>query len=403
MKKIEKKVIGIALVMVMLVAMLIPSISSAAMREVTIKDSKLKEAILTQNNVDTNNDGIITEEEMKNVERIQIPEGVLDLTGLEYATNLGDITIKYSEKMPDLSRINSASNEIGINIDVSNATTTVNLDFLKDIKKLSYVMIYKPDTEEPININYSALSEIKTLNSLSLRYGTAPKSIKELGNLNYLLGLEIAGNIENDNETIDLSGIEDFTNLTSLTIVDYNLQNVSKVGKLENLADLNFCDVKGISDLSALANCNELKYVEIRSTDLSDVSFLENKRNIWGLHLANSPIKNIKGQKDLILLVDTLSSLDVLSVDLEGIKIENMEQYIEMQKALSADEPEMESSNTEDTEKTSTEVKTETKKQAEKPTRIPQAGINVAGSVISVLVAISVAILVVAFVKVKRK
>ena len=67
MKKMEKKVISITLVMVMLVVMLIPSISSATTGEVTIKDSKLKEAIAEQ--ADINKDGIITEEEMKNVNR----------------------------------------------------------------------------------------------------------------------------------------------------------------------------------------------------------------------------------------------------------------------------------------------------------------------------------------------
>ena len=63
----------------------------------------------------------------------------------------------------------------------------------------------------------------------------------------------------------------------------------------------------------------------------------------------------------------------------------------------------MEKSNTENTEKTPTEVKTETKKQVEKPTRIPQAGINVVGNTISILVAMSVVMLAVAFVKAKRK
>lgn len=401
MKKTKKEVISITLLGLILLTMLIPSISLAAEGGITIKDAKLKEAIVTQNEVDINNDGIITEEEMKNVKRIQIPEDVTDLTGLEYATNLEEITIKYSEKMPDLSKVNSKSEDIGINIDVSEATTTVKLDFLKNLKKLSYVMIYKPDTDNPINIDYSALSQIKTLNSLSLRYGVAPKSIKELGNLNYLLRLEIAGNIGNDNETIDLSGIEDFTNLTSLTIVDYNLQNVSKVGQLANLADLTFCDVKGISELSALANCNELQYVEIRSTDLADVSFLENKRNIWGLHLTNSPIKNIKEQKDLILLVATLPSLDVLSLDFEGIKIENMEQFKQIRDFLSADETNNENVNIENSEKTKIEDNKETK--TEKPTRIPQAGSNIVTYVSLVGIVMIVAMLAVLFVKAKRK
>lgn len=407
MKKMEKKVLSITLVMIMLVAMLIPTSSSATTGEVTINDRKLKEAILTQNDVDTNHDGIITEEEMKNVERITIPESVTDLTGLEYAINLEIITIKYNEMMPDLSKINSVSNNLNVYVDVSGATSTVNLDFLKSVRKLSGVMIYKPYTEEPVNINYSTLSEIKTLNYLSLGDNTAPKSIKELGNVSYLLELDIGGEIDNDNNTIDLDGIEKLTNLTSLSLVGHNLQNVSKLGELKNLAELHLYNVKGVPDLSVLDNCNELRYVSISATDLSSLAFLKNKRFLETLIIVDSPVTDIKDMKDLINLVDTLPNLKELYVDLEGIQIESLEQYKEMQKFLSTDEPEKEDSNTENTEKTPTETKTdpkiETKKQAEKPTVIPQAGINVVGGAISILVAISVAILAVVFIKANRK
>lgn len=409
MKKTEKKVIGITLVMIMLVAILMPSISSASTEEVTIQEDKLKEAILTQNDVDTNKDGIITQEEMKKVTRIQIPEGVTDLTGLEYATNLTTITVKYDEKMPDLSKVNSQSGTIEVNIDVSSATGTVKLDFLKNVKKLSDVMIYKPDTKETIAIDYSALAEIKTLNYLSLRYGVAPKNIKDLGSLNYLLELEIIGDVETGNHSIDLNGIENLKNLAFLKVIDHNLQNVSKLGELKNLAHIEFCDVNGISDLSALRNCDELTYVAIRSTDVSNVSFLKNKQKMRELHLENSPVKDITEMKDLMVLVDTLPIIEVLSVDVEGVKIENIEKYKEMVDFFTADEPETENSNIEKEEKTSaeaktsTQTKTESEKTLEKPTRIPQAGINIVGNAILLLVAMSVVILAVVFVKAKRK
>lgn len=46
MKKTEKKIIGIFVLMVMLITILIPSISSATTTEITINDSKLKEFIV---------------------------------------------------------------------------------------------------------------------------------------------------------------------------------------------------------------------------------------------------------------------------------------------------------------------------------------------------------------------
>ncbi len=133
------------------------------------------------------------------------------------------------------------------------------------------------------------------------------------------------------------------------------------------------------------------------------MSFLENKKSVTDLSLRSSPIKNIKDMKDLILLVSTLPNLDTLVVDIEGLRIENLRQYEEIKEFLSADELEMEKSNTENTEKAPIEVKTETKKRVEKPTIIPQAGINVVGNAILILVAMSSVILAVVFVKAKRK
>ena len=106
----------------------------------------------------------------------------------------------------------------------------------------------------------------------------------------------------------------------------------------------------------------------------------------------NSIIKKIK----------TISGIDVLDVEHMSKKvIKSGTDEVPVEYCYT--EITNENVNTENSEKTSTESKTETKKQAEKPTRIPQAGMNVVGNVISILVATSVVILVIAFVKAKRK
>ena len=89
------------------------------------------------------------------------------------------------------------------------------------------------------------------------------------------------------------------------------------------------------------------------------------------------------------------------------MKLETLEAYKEWEDFFTASESEEQNSNPVTSQKTSTdseaEAKTETKTQAEKPTRIPQAGVNVVGNAISILVAVSAVILAMAFVKAKRK
>lgn len=401
MRKTEEKVISITLVMIMLLAMLIPSISFATTGEITIKDAKLKERILEV--VDINDDGIVTEEEMKKMEVIDIPIGVTDITGLEYAKNLREIGIVYAKTMPDLSVLELETDldirvilEGGLDIDVK-------FDFLKNIQNLHHLTIIKSSSIAPnVKIDFKSLTEIKDLISLHLD-GVAPSSIAEIKGIKGLMTLTILGDLEQP--TIDLSGIGDFTELISLGFNTVNVKNANEIGKIAKLNSFVLGDVKGVSDLSALANCNQLLWVEICSTDLSDISFLENKEKIEYLRITDSPIKNINDRKVLLQLIPTLSNLQSLYIDVDGIKLESIEAYKEWEDFFTykGDEEEGQNSNDNNTAKTPTEVKTETKKQVEKPTRIPQAGINVVGNAISILVAISVFLLAVAFVKLKRK
>lgn len=392
MKKMEKKVISITLLLVIVLAMLIPSTSLATEKGITIKDSKLKEEI------DANKDGIITEEEMNDLTGISIPEGVTDLTGLEYATNLDYIDMVYNKIMPDLSKLNPKGN-IELNLRICSVPDTdIKFDFLKNLKKLTDLSIRNMNENYEGYVELKNLQDIKTLKALHL-FKVGPIYLGDLNGISELETLSIDDTWHVDG-IINLEGIENCDKLAFLSINGGSIINSSKIGKLKNLRELVLCETNISNDLLSLANCKELQRVQIQNTNISDISFLKNKENLISLWIQDSPIKDVK---DIITVVSTLPNIEDLYVNVEGIKIESMLEYNEITDFLSADEPEMENSNTENTEKTSTESKTETKKQAEKPTRIPQAGMNVVGNVISVLVAMSVVILAVLFVKVKRK
>ena len=397
MKKREKKVISITLLLVIVLAMLLPSISLGTTEEVIIKDANLKEEIKSQL-VDMNNDGKITQEEMKRLYAIDIPEGVTDITGLEYAKNLGEITIQYAETMPDLSILKVEDLKIKLFI---NNEAGVKFDFLKNIQNFHHLYINSELIEPNIKIDFKSLAEIENLIVLGVEGEMPSNIITQIKGIKGLKELYLGGRYDRESQVIDLSDISNLTKLNSLTLKKLDIKNANEIGKNLNLECLDLEHVKGVSDLSAIANCNKLREVVMWATDLSDVSFLENKRNITDLGLEDCPIKNIKDQKDLINLVDTLPNLQYLYIDLGEIKIENLKRYNEMKKSFLADETNKKNVNVENSEKTKTEDKKETKK--EKPTRIPQAGMNVVANVISILVATSVVILVIAFVKARRK
>ena len=381
MKKMEKKVISITLVVAMLLTMLTPCISLATEGEITIKDAKLKEAIAQE--VDANKDGIITEEEIKELGHIDIPEGVTDLTGLEYATNLGSINIMYTEATPNLIGAINSEELVRVNMTISASVkenSIVKLDFLKKMKNLKELFIVVEDKTAFKNVNYSTLKDLKYLRVLSLESQIMPNSISELGNISSLESLSLNGE-GGIGGSISMNGIEKLTNLWLLNITHCDINDIAKIGEVK-----------------------KLEHLRIEDTYITDISFLENNQTVKELQLINLPFESMKD----ISVISTLPNLKELIVDVGGMGILGVEQFQdEYQEFLKNGEKDEslanENSNTENTEKTSTESKTETKKQAEKPTRIPQAGMNVVGNVISVLVAMSVVILAVLFVKVKRK
>lgn len=382
MKKIEKKVISITLLMVILLAMLIPSISLAATEEITINDGKLKEAIV--NEVDVNKDGKITKEEMKELGHIDIPEGVTDLTGLEYATNLGSMNIIYTEATPNLIGEIKSEEFVRVNMTISasvKVNSIVKLDFLKKIKNLKELFIVVEDKTDWQKVDYSTLKDLKYLRVLSLGAQVMPNSISELGNISSLESLSLSGEDGIDG-SISMNGIEKLANLWLLNITHCDINDIAKIGEVKKLEHLHIEDI----------------YTK------TDISFLENNETVKELLLINLPFVSMED----ISVISTLPNLKELIVDVGGIRILGVEQFQdEYQEFLKNGEKDEslanENSNTENTEKAVTETKTETKKQAEKPTRIPQAGINVVGNAISILVAISVFLLAVAFVKAKRK
>ena len=149
-------------------------------------------------------------------------QGIRDLTGLEFATNLESLDL--SEKF-----------ENGI---VINSNDVSNLSPLSGLTKLWWIGL---DTN-----NISDLSPLASLNNLRVLY---------IGR----------------NNISDLSPLSGLNNLADLYLWDNNISDLSPLASLNNLVDL-YVGKNNISDLSPLASLNNLADLSLADNTISDIS-----------------------------------------------------------------------------------------------------------------------------------
>ena len=165
----------------------------------------------------------ITPDEMATLTSLEArDQGIRDLTGLEFATNLEALDL--NEKF-----------ENGI---VTNSNDVSNLSPLSGLTKLWWIGL---DTN-----NISDLSPLASLNNLRVLY---------IGR----------------NNISDLSPLASLNNLAYLYLWDNNISDLSPLASLNNLVDL-YVGKNNISDLSPLASLNNLADLSLSDNSISDLS-----------------------------------------------------------------------------------------------------------------------------------
>ena len=97
----RKKLIGIAVILILLLQMLTPIVLGAEeivvdtdnSEEIIFGDDNLKELLLNNENINKNNDDIITKNELSNLTELYLNTDYDSLKGLEFATNLTRVTL----------------------------------------------------------------------------------------------------------------------------------------------------------------------------------------------------------------------------------------------------------------------------------------------------------------------
>ena len=290
---------------------------------INVPDTALAGAIRTL--LGLASDADITYSKMKELTSLRA-NSVSDLTGLEHATNLTNLTLSHSDivdisalsTLVNLTTLDLQSNEIVDISALSSLTNLLTLDLsdneIVDISALSGLVDLaglQLDNNEIVDI--SALSGLVDLFLLNL----ADNEIADISALSSLINFQWLY-LQNNN-IVDVSALNN-SNLTSLTTLDLSGNEIVDISMLGSLASLTIFDLSDneIVDISVLSNLASLQQLDLKNNDIVDVSSLVSLTGLKNLMLARNPISDASvlyplTQRDPAVNID----IDVLPVTVE--------------------------------------------------------------------------------------
>ena len=216
----------------------------------------------------------LTKEKLQEVTSLNVEnEGVYDITGLEFATNLTELAISQNP-ITDLRPL-------------SNLTQLVKLYF-------EYV------PENSIDLDLRPLSTLINLEVLSLWNTWISADISALAGLKKLRILELSSN-----QIEDISLLKGLTELRILQIKGSPIKDLQPLANLTNLRHLYLSDVSPITlnlDISPLANLIHLEALFLENSRVSDISLLAGLKKLRILDLANNQIVDFSPLAELTKL-----------------------------------------------------------------------------------------------------
>ncbi|OON99380.1 MAG: hypothetical protein ATN35_12945 [Epulopiscium sp. Nele67-Bin004] len=244
-------------------------------------DPHLKQAILDTCNpltgefIDVDGDGEINYDEILKLAYLNA-ENVIDLAGLEHATNLQSLRLT------------------GETLDIDPLATLTNLQTLS----LTYEELYNFDTLQN-DLNWlhlqanlddiTILSTQTNLNSLFL----PNNNIVDLTPLENLTQLDQL--ILNDNYITDITPLLQLELITNLYLANNQIEDISTLEQLHNLQVLELSNNQ-IQNISALGNLNDLISLSIDDNNITDITPLLSLTNLAGVSIQFNALNLQDGQ-----------------------------------------------------------------------------------------------------------
>ena len=256
---------------------------------VNIPDTNLRAAIAESLGKSAN--APITVEEMKGLTFLDIKhKGVLDLTGLQHATNLTRVWAPHNE-ITDLSPVGGLTKLTQLDVGFNKVSDISPVENLKNLTELRFYNNQVTDI--------SALNELTNLTLLSAPYNEIP-DVSSLEGLIELRQLYVYANLISD-----VSPLRNMKKLTDLYIYRNEISDISPLAELISLKRMDISG-NGIQDISALTGLTNLKWLSVAENEISDVAPLARLVNLnWlGVHANNisdiSPLDGLRKNTKLV-------------------------------------------------------------------------------------------------------
>ena len=179
---------------------------------------------------------------------------ILNLTGLEYATNIVSLNL-YDNPIEDISPLANMTKMTGFNLW---GCRVVDLSPLRNLMNLSWIVL--------------GSNQISNLSPLS-----------ELTNLTYL-NLSL-------NQISDISPLANLVNLQELLIDQNSVEDITILANLTQLTRLR-SDTNQIHDISPLANLTRLEELWLNRNAITNLAPLTGLNNLQKLYIADNPFHN---------------------------------------------------------------------------------------------------------------
>jgi internalin A len=200
----------------------------------------------------------------------------IDLSGLEYCTNLTRLTMvdaSYVNMDIDLAPLSGLRNLEYLSIEY---IPVYDLTSLSGLSKLAYLNINKCETGD-----LTPLENLRELNTLILHDHFNEVDLESISELENLAELYFEGYIISDSSAL--------TNLDKLKQLTLRYCDVDEISDLSELKGLSYLDLSGnnITDLNPLTNLTELEQVFLSWNEIEDVSPLVNNEGLGSGDIVN--------------------------------------------------------------------------------------------------------------------
>ena len=229
----------------------------------------------------------ITVEEMKQLKELKVgghgqeesSRGIRDLTGLQFATNLTELTVWHNQ----ISDLSPLAGLINLRVLYAHDNRLSDISPLRDLTNLTVLVFDRSQVSD--------ISPVEGLTNLThLEFDESPVSdISPVRGLTNLRQLEIHRTMVSD-----LSPIAGLTNLEVLFCWDTNnISDLSPIARLTNLKRLDLSRNELLSDISLLATLSNLEWLSLRGNNISDISALARLTNLTWMDLARNEISDV--------------------------------------------------------------------------------------------------------------